>query len=65
MGATVAYPNITANQPFELGSTEPDIDHCFIMETDATRIPLDTRKQSFKMLASFFYPKNELHPRGA
>jgi len=60
-GAIEPYPNITANQSFELGPKEPDIDHCFIMETDATKIPLDTRPQSLKMLASFFHPETKLH----
>jgi aldose 1-epimerase len=60
-GAIEDFPGIEANKPFELGPTEPDIDHCFVVDTDSASIPLDTRKRELKPLISVSHPKTQLH----
>lgn len=42
------YQGIAANEEFSLGLAEPALDHCFIVDTDASSIPLDTRQRPMK-----------------
>jgi len=60
-GAIEAYPGIESNKPFTLGHKEPVIDHCFIVETDAKSIPVDTREAPLRNLVSMYHPATKLH----
>jgi len=62
-GAIKTYPDIpnTPNTTFTLGATHPDPDDCFVMNTDPTSIPLDTRPLGLKSLATFFHPATKVH----
>jgi len=60
-GTITSYPNLTPYQPFTLGPTDPDIDDCFIVNTDPSSIPLDTRTQPLNPLASFSHPLTNIH----
>lgn len=60
-GAIEPYPGITAGKPFVLGKTEPDIDHCFVMNTDPSSVLLDTRPVPLRQLCSFYHPNSRLH----
>jgi aldose 1-epimerase len=60
-GAIEDFPGIEANKPFVLGAVEPDIDHCFLVDTDTSDMPLDTRKRQLKPLISVSHPKTKLH----
>lgn len=60
-GAIEPYPGIEPNKPFTLGAKEPDVDHCFIMNTDPSSVPLDTRKLPLKTLGTFHHPKSKIH----
>jgi len=55
------YPGITANEVFGLGEKEPDIDDCFIVNTEPASIPIDTRELPIQKLAAFYHPATKLH----
>jgi len=55
------FPGIEAGKSFVLGKQEPDIDHCFIMDTNAQQIPIDTRERSLKKLVTLSHPTTGLH----
>lgn len=58
---TAPYQGVTANTPFTLGLTEPDIDDCFVLNTDPSSIHLDTRPQSLQICARFYHPTTKIH----
>ena len=60
-GSIEAYAGTQTNKPFLLGETEPDIDDCFVVDTDPSSVPLDTRSRPLKMLASLYHPMTGLH----
>ena len=60
-GAVEDFPGIQANKPFVLGATEPDIDHCFVVDTDTADLTLDTRERLLKPLISVSHAKTKLH----
>lgn len=60
-GAIKPYPGIPVNEEFTLGAEEPDPDHCFIMNTDAASVPLDTRKGEMKKLLKLYHPGSKIH----
>ena len=60
-GAIEDFPGIEANKPFVLGEKEPAIDHCFVVDTDTSDLPLDTRKKQLKPLISVSHPNTKLH----
>ncbi|KAF2660667.1 bifunctional protein GAL10 [Lophiostoma macrostomum CBS 122681] len=60
-GPIEEYPGVTANKTFTLGKTEPDIDDCFIVNTDSASIPIDTRNSPIQKLASFYHPDSKIH----
>ncbi|KAH7085681.1 galactose mutarotase-like domain-containing protein [Paraphoma chrysanthemicola] len=55
------FPGVKANTKFKLGEQEPDIDHCFVVNTDANNIPIDTRSQPLEKLASFYHSESKIH----
>ena len=55
------YEGIKANTPFTLGPTEPDLDDCFVLNTDPSSIPLDTRSLPLKKLVHAYHPKSQIH----
>jgi aldose 1-epimerase len=55
------FPGIKAKIPFTLGESEPAIDHCFVVNTDANNIPIDTRSSPLAKLASFYHPESKIH----
>ncbi|EXJ89978.1 aldose 1-epimerase [Capronia epimyces CBS 606.96] len=61
LGTVEDFPGIEAGKPFVLGATEPDIDHCFIVDTDAANVPLDTRQRPLALLLSAAHPGTKLH----
>jgi len=52
---------VQVTTPFTLSATEPDIDDCFIVETDPSKVPIDTRPLPLKRLATFSHPTTNLH----
>lgn len=42
-GGPAPFPSVTANEAFTLGPVDPDIDDCFIANTDPASVPIDTR----------------------
>lgn len=52
LGHIERYPGLRANEPFLLGAEEPDVDHCFIADTNASNIPVDTRTRPLSKLVS-------------
>lgn len=60
-GPIEEYPGVKPNTPFTLGETEPDIDDCFIANTDPPSVPLDTRSSPVQKVASFFHPESKIH----
>lgn len=60
LGTIDKFPrDVTA--PFALTANEPHIDDVFVMETDPSKIPLDTRDQLLRRLAQFSHPNTGLH----
>ena len=60
-GTVEKYPGITANEPFVLGPEEPDVDHCFIMDTDAKNVPVDTRSRPLSRLIALLHSATGVH----
>ena len=60
-GKIEAYAGTQANKPFLLGESEPDIDDCFVVDTDPSSIPLDTRSRPLHRLAALYHPVTGLH----
>ncbi|KAF2272415.1 aldose 1-epimerase [Westerdykella ornata] len=60
-GPIAEYPGVTPSQPFTLGEKEPDIDDCFIVNTDSPSIPIDTRNSPLNKVASFYHPDTKIH----
>lgn len=60
-GPIVEYPGVSAQKTFTLGEKEPDIDDCFIANTDPSSIPIDTRSSPLQKLASFYHPESKIH----
>ncbi|KAF2100076.1 galactose mutarotase-like protein [Rhizodiscina lignyota] len=52
-GPIKPFPGIKENTEYVIGETEPDIDDCFILNTDPSSIPVDTRSLPLQTLASF------------
>jgi aldose 1-epimerase len=44
-----------------LGEKEPDIDDCFIANTNASSVPIDTRELPLQKVASFYHPESKIH----
>ena len=55
------FPGVEANKMFVLGPQEPDIDHCFILNSDPSSVKLDTRESPLCLLAKFHHPKSGAH----
>lgn len=51
---------IVANEPFILGDHVPQLDHCFVVNTQPETIPLDTRSQPLRLMASMMHPVNSV-----
>jgi aldose 1-epimerase len=60
-GPIEEFPGVKAHTTFTLGEQEPDIDHCFVVNSDANNIPIDTRSQPLEKLASFYHPESKIH----
>jgi len=61
LGHVAKYPSVETEKPFVLGATEPDLDDCFVLDTDPSSIPLDTRSRELRRIAAFSHPKTSLH----
>ncbi|PVH77494.1 galactose mutarotase-like protein [Cadophora sp. DSE1049] len=60
--STAPYPSLSPNTPFTLGSSEPDIDDCFIVDPSlASSIPLDTRSSPLNSLVKAYHPDSKVH----
>ena len=56
------YPSIPRPYTeFELTETNPDPDDCFIMNSDPSSIPIDTRPLPLKTLATLHHPNTGIH----
>jgi len=60
-GPIEEYPGVSAKKTFTLGEKEPDIDDCFVTDTDPSSIPIDTRSSPLQKLASFYHPESKIH----
>ena len=59
-GTIAKFPRDVTN-PFELDAAGPHIDDVFVMETDSSKIPLDTRGLPMRQLAQFSSAASGLH----
>jgi aldose 1-epimerase len=60
-GPLEPYPGVKADEKFTLGPVEPDIDHCFVVNTDSASVPIDTRAGKLALLAQFYHPDSKIH----
>jgi aldose 1-epimerase len=51
------------NKPILLGATEPDFDHCFIVDptSDPNAVPIDTRSLPLNSLFRASHPDSKVH----
>ena len=52
---------MTANTPFTLGATDPDIDDCFVQNTDPASVPVDSRASPLQRHVAAHHPKTGIH----
>nr|POE48629.1 bifunctional protein gal10 [Quercus suber] len=60
-GEIKAYPGIPKNDEFVLGASEPNPDHCFIVNDDPSSVALDTRQEPMRMLIALHHPDTKIH----
>ncbi|KAF1950278.1 aldose 1-epimerase [Byssothecium circinans] len=60
-GPIEEYPGVKPNTLFILGEKEPDVDDCFVVNTDPASVPIDTRSSPLQKLASFYHPDSKIH----
>ena len=61
LGTVEKYPGLQANEPFVLGAEEPDVDHCFVADTDARHVPVDTRTRPLARLVKLSHAATGVH----
>ena len=61
MGPLARFPGVEPNKVFTLGLNEPDIDHCFVLDTKPEQVPIDTRNRSLQRLGTFYHPATKIH----
>ncbi|KAF2641205.1 aldose 1-epimerase [Massarina eburnea CBS 473.64] len=60
-GPIEEYPGLKPSTTFTLGEREPDIDDCFVANTDPASVPIDTRLSPLQKVASFYHPESKIH----
>ncbi|KAF2835836.1 putative aldose 1-epimerase [Patellaria atrata CBS 101060] len=55
------YPGIKGKEPFNLGPQEPDIDDCFVLNTDPSSVPIDTRPLPLQELIYAHCPATDIN----
>lgn len=60
-GPIEEYPGISSGTTFTLGEKEPDVDDCFVANTDASSIPVDTRSSPLQRLVAAYHPGSKIH----
>lgn len=60
-GPIEEYPGITSGKAFTLGAREPDVDDCFVANTNASSIPVDTRSSPLQKLVAAYHPETRIH----
>lgn len=60
IGDLEKFPDIVAGEEFTLGATKPAIDHTFVMDSDPSGVPLDTRRRPLKKLCEFRHPSTKI-----
>lgn len=60
-GPIEEYPGISPQTTFTLGEEKPDVDDCFVVNTDPSSIPIDTRSSPLQKVASFYHPESNIH----
>ncbi|EER42799.1 aldose 1-epimerase [Histoplasma capsulatum H143] len=55
------YTSTQVNKPFFLGATSPDIDDCFVVDTDPASIPADTRSRPLRLNAALRHLVTGIH----
>ena len=61
LGSIERYTTTDLEKPFVLGEKEPDLDDCFVMDTNPSDIPLDTRSRPLRTLATLYHPTTGIH----
>lgn len=60
-GRLIPHPAIPGNGRVLLSKDAPVVDHCFVLETDPSKVPLDTRKLALRVAGTFYHPKTGIH----
>jgi aldose 1-epimerase len=61
IGQIGSCPGVELGKAITLGKFEPNVDHCFVVDCDASSIPLDTRRGALKKLVLMSHPVTKLH----
>ncbi|KAK2812175.1 hypothetical protein FQN50_001532 [Emmonsiellopsis sp. PD_5] len=60
-GTIEHYTSTEVNKPFYLGATSPDIDDCFVVDTDPASVPTDTRTRPLRLNAALKHLISGIH----
>ncbi|QKX64427.1 uncharacterized protein TRUGW13939_11601 [Talaromyces rugulosus] len=55
------FSKVKVAEPFTLGLAENEVDDCFLVESDPSKVSLDTRAQPVTLLGAFSHPDSKLH----
>lgn len=60
-GTVEDFPGLQANKAFTVGAKDPFIDHCFVFDQKAPKVPPDTRSLPMRRLVEMSHPSTGLH----
>lgn len=55
-GPPVPFPGLDTSKPFTMTTDGPNVDHCFVLDTDPSTVPVDTRNRPLRLNLSAHHP---------
>lgn len=60
-GGKAPFEGIEAGKTFILGPKGPSVDDCFVFESPANSVPIDTRSEPLVQLVKAYHPATRIH----
>ncbi len=60
-GVLSPFPGVEVGRPVLFTDKEPVIDDCFVLDTDLTKVPIDTRGRDLRPTVSLYHPVTRAH----
>lgn len=60
-GGPTAFTKVQTDKPFTLGAVDPDIDDCFVVNSNSPSVPIDTRGLPLTKLVTAHHPDSGIH----